>query len=371
MAPLPSLDLPMRLAVVSTSNNGDKDNGDKDNGDKDNGDKDNGDKDNGDKDNDGKGTDDKKSSDESHNTPETMNLMSMRGKLPRQNFSAHPNVKLLPGLDFGIAPNAPFTSQQLSGLVAKILFPGKAAQQPPSFDGLLDVADRIECLMGVAVRTFQANPNLPSARDVFSHALRQVRELGGSWNFDLAPRKSSVILGRLVDARKRFLSNGGDMSVVGPRFLSYLRGIDDFIRIVEAGIDAKKPTATPSASAHFKTYRPRSTLPNKLPRITRNDGNASETSFSTPEDELAFWRSKYKSLEADIVHAERQAENASVQANLEWFRRMRQVWQIVRPAVNSERKHQGKHEWEEDQLGQFLRASKLNVIADDMLGMKH
>ncbi|KAK2758122.1 hypothetical protein CKAH01_16887, partial [Colletotrichum kahawae] len=283
--------------------------------------------DNGDKDNDGKGTDDKKSSDESHNTPETMNLMSMRGKLPRQNFSAHPNVKLLPGIDFGIAPNAPFTSQQLSGLVAKILFPSKATQQPPSFDGLLNVADRIECLMGVAVRTFQANPNLPSARDVFSHALRQVRELGGSCNFDSAPRKSSVILGRLVDARKRFLSNGGDM--------------------------------------------PRSTLPNKLPRITRNDGNASETSFSTPEDELAFWRSKYKSLEADIVHAERQAENASVQANLEWFRRMRQVWQIVRPAVNSERKHQGKHEWEEDQLGQFLRASKLNVIADDMLGMKH
>ncbi|KAJ0382351.1 hypothetical protein COL922a_012751 [Colletotrichum nupharicola] len=60
-----------------------------------------------DQDNDGKSSNDQSNQQSSEN----LDLASMMTSLPRRNFSAHPNIKLLPGLDFDVPQDAPFASQ--------------------------------------------------------------------------------------------------------------------------------------------------------------------------------------------------------------------------------------------------------------------
>ncbi|KAJ0269554.1 hypothetical protein COL940_012355 [Colletotrichum noveboracense] len=321
-----------------------------------------------DQDNDGKSSNDQSNQQSSEN----LDLASMMTSLPRRNFSAHPNIKLLPGLDFDVPQDAPFASQQHSGLVAKMFLP-RAVNQPASLEGLINAADRFRQLMEVGLRTHQSNPKLASVREVFVQALRQLRGLHPNWNFDAAPRKSSAIIDQVITARKRFLTKGGDKPQIRSTFLPFLQAIDEFIDGAESKIAAQQAANTPLAQAgrkrtsddlEDKIYN----LP-KMRRITPSENeDEAEGSAKTTDEEVAC--SKCKGLEAGLKAANKRAELVALRVHDGWVHRMHQLWDVVRPAVNRERKDQGKAELESDQLVRFLRTSKLGDIADDILGLK-
>ncbi|KAJ0354436.1 hypothetical protein COL154_011788 [Colletotrichum chrysophilum] len=324
-----------------------------------------------DQDNDGKSSNDQSNQQSSEN----LDLASMMTSLPRRNFSAHPNIKLLPGLDFDVPQDAPFASQQHSGLVAKMFLP-RAVNQPASLEGLINAADRFRQLMEVGLRTYQSNPKLASVRKVFVQALRQLRGLHPNWNFDAAPRKSSAIIDQVITARKRFLTKGGDKPQIRSTFLPFLQAIDEFIDGAESKIAAQQAANTPlvlpaqagrkrtSDDLEDKIYN----LP-KMRRITPSENeDEAEGSAKTTDEEVAC--SKCKGLEAGLKAANKRAELVALRVHDGWVHRMHQLWDVVRPAVNRERKDQGKAELESDQLVRFLRTSKLGDIADDILGLK-
>ncbi|KAJ3952951.1 hypothetical protein N0V92_010591 [Colletotrichum tropicale] len=364
-----------------------RDNGDSDDNDAKGNNNNNGDYNDGDN---GKGTDNGKSNGndkskisnekQGQQATESLDLTSMKATLPRRNFSAHPNIKRLPGLDFNIAQDAPFTSQQNSGLVAKIFLPCTAVNQSASLEGLLSVANRIQCLMEVGLSTYEAKPNLVSVKDVIFFALRQLRGLNANWRFEAAPRKLSTIIGQVIGARKRFLARGGDMIQIKPHFLSFLEAIDDFISGVEIKIDAKQAD---SASPVFLPLAGRKRTsddleaeiynPQKMRRVWPDDNEDGPDSPSkTVDGEVAYWRSKCKSLEASQrLEIQKHSETVARSVRNYWVTRMHRFWDVVRPAVNQERKDRGKPEVEADQLVQFLRASKLGDIGDDVLGLKN
>ncbi|KAJ0382350.1 hypothetical protein COL922a_012750 [Colletotrichum nupharicola] len=253
------------------------------------------------------------------------------------------------------------------------MFLPRAVNQPASLEGLINAADRFRQLMEVGLRTYQSNPKLASVREVFVQALRQLRGLHPNWNFDAAPRKSSAIIDQVITARKRFLTKGGDKPQIRSTFLPFLQAIDEFIDGAESKIAAQQAANNPlakagrkrtSADLEDKIYN----LP-KMRRITPSENeDEAEGSAKTTDEEVAC--SKCKGLEAGLKAANKRAELIAVRVHDGWVHRMHQLWDVVRPAVNRERKDQGKAELESDQLVRFLRTSKLGDIADDILGLK-
>ncbi|EQB46609.1 hypothetical protein CGLO_14328 [Colletotrichum gloeosporioides Cg-14] len=151
-------------------------------------------------------------------------LASIRTLLPRRNYSAHPNIKLLPGLDFGIPETAPFTS-------------------------------RISRIIVVAADVYHTH-NVFSLRVIFDYAFRELRDKDRTWYFASAARKSSVIMEKILEARKRFIANGYDTSKIQPCFLHFLNALDDFTRIVEGGLKAEQ-LKTNDATTLLNTSRKR------------------------------------------------------------------------------------------------------------------
>ncbi|KAI8164387.1 hypothetical protein K4K49_012482 [Colletotrichum sp. SAR 10_70] len=306
---------------------------------------------------------------------ENLDLASMMTSLPRRNFSAHPNIKLLPGLDFDVPQDAPFASQQHSGLVAKMFLP-RAVNQPASLEGLINAADRVRQLMEVGLRTYQSNPKLASIREVFVQALRQLRGLHPNWNFDAAPRKSSAIIDQVITARKLFLTKGGDKPQIRSTFLPFLQAIDEFIDGAESKIAAQQaanaPLVLPAQAGRKRTSDDLEDKIYNLPKMRRitpsENEDEAEGSAKTADEEVVC--SKCKGLEAGLKAANERVELVALRVHDGWVHRMRQLWDVVRPAVNRERKDQGKAELESDQLVRFLRTSKLGDIADDILGLK-
>lgn len=97
------------------------------------------------------------------------------------------------------------------------------------------------------------------------------------------------------------------------------------------------------------------------------DNNTTETTDQpSGDDEMAVWRAKCKSLEASLTLANKevtQAKEAVSRNDEEWSQRMKQLWTVVRPAVNDQSKSRGDQEWEEDEFDQFLWKSELGEVA--------
>ncbi|KAF6794193.1 hypothetical protein CSOJ01_13771 [Colletotrichum sojae] len=304
-------------------------------------------------------------------------LGQMKLKLPFQNYSGHPNMKLLPGLDFEVPENAPIMGNKFSGVVSKIMFPNQAFKCPPSDDGVFKVAQRIKTVVQHGIRTYRTHEDMAQARQIWEKVFRDLQAVDKSWVIHVNDKKAAVAMQSIFDARKTFRQKGGNSAKVRASLLPFLEVLDEYIDIVEPGLAAR---LNHSISDRVETYRQKKRSFNqvaetplskaKKARIARED---EEIAAETPEEQIRIWRAKAKDLEeqAELAHDRLQkARDAKSHYSLEWADRLHSFWVVVWPHVNVAMKLKGEPEWEEDQMDAFLRANGLIEVANGAMGME-
>ncbi|KAF9873267.1 hypothetical protein CkaCkLH20_09080 [Colletotrichum karsti] len=320
----------------------------------------------------------------------TFDLTSTRLSLPHINYSGHPNITMLPGLEFKLEYNGGFMTQPKSGLLGWMLLPYGAINESASRDGLVNVAKRIEQIMLKALRTYRTSNDsdameLDTINAVFFLTFKKLRSDGKSWNFQSADRKMFAIINEILNARKRFLSNKDKELEVDPMFLPFQNAIDDVIRVVEGGLRnkaaSKKSYNTLMDSRRKRDRYESSTDPwarvTKQSRISDSDADA-EIDRKPLEEQVAFWRNRSKDteeknelLEINLMRANQQCQQLRDTASCigaNWSNRLQRLWGLVLPAVNRDFEQQGKQKWDENRLVPFLRKGGLHDDADAMMG---
>ncbi|KAK2728891.1 hypothetical protein CKAH01_10719 [Colletotrichum kahawae] len=303
------------------------------------------------------------------------NLGPLQLSIPIMNYSAHPNVKMLPGMDFGVGEGAPIISQNKSGLLGRIIFPHDSAAQPPSNNGVFKVSERIRTIMDVAIRTYLSREGVSNVRQLFHLTFLAFRTTHKSWNFESADRKLVPIMGTILNARKLFLKKGGDTSKIHCKFLPFLNSIDEFIEVVEPGLEARKAVSNAEMA---QTLRSRKRTNDQAPLFATKKRRMSEeheeVASKTPEEQVSIWRAKARDLEEKLAVTEesyRKARDAkSFKGWLECARWIEEFWNEARPALNDRMRIEGKQEWDEAQLEDFLRSRNLHHIANGVLGVE-
>ncbi|KXH39586.1 hypothetical protein CSIM01_06641 [Colletotrichum simmondsii] len=164
-----------------------------------------------------------------------MDISSLSWRLPMPNLSAHPNIKSLPGLDFNVAFGAPFLPKRYSGILGNVLLPYGEKVRSHDHNGMMNVADRIETIMDVAVKIFQENHEMYTMQDICEKTFAKLRERWQqdiTWNFLSSSQKTSTIIQKLVAARKRHLENNDGITTAREEFFPFLKAIDNFLEKV-------------------------------------------------------------------------------------------------------------------------------------------
>ncbi|KAF6826292.1 hypothetical protein CPLU01_09748 [Colletotrichum plurivorum] len=315
--------------------------------------------------------------DEDDDEPDAYDLGQLKMKLPFQNYSSHPNIKLLPGLDFGVPENAPIMGNKFSGLVSKIMFPNQAFKCPPSNDGVFKVAQRIKTVVQHGIRTYRTHEDMGQARQIWEKVFRDLQAVDKPWIIHVNDKKAAVVMQFIFDARKTFRQKGGNSANVRASLLPFLEVLDEYIDIVEPGLAARlKHSVSGRVDAYRRNKRGINQVSetplskSKKARIAKKD---EEIAAQTPEEQIRIWRSKAKDLEekAELAHDRLQkARDAKSHYSLEWADRLHSFWVAVRPHVNVAMKLKGEPEWEEDQMDAFLRANGLIEVANGAMGME-
>ncbi|KXH39114.1 hypothetical protein CNYM01_12640 [Colletotrichum nymphaeae SA-01] len=297
-------------------------------------------------------------------------------KPPLTNYANHPNIKGLPGFDFGVADDEPILQQWYSGLLRNIALPFDNFKNPRSASGMLSVARRLQT--------------------VFKN-LRQY-DTDKSWNFEVSHKKIPGIMFKFTESRVRFLNGNADNSSVPSEFLSFTPLI---------------PSSPPSNPASEKTVSLTPLMKKYQYLISRTENDLlkkkrhleddetegiqhtmkktrivdidEDIEKKTPEEQIRFWKEKSlgheKELEAKDEKLKGQEEkikwqdkliqemaNGMNRTNMETTYSLRHLWFAALPEINRQQRNQSQAEWNESQIQEYFRANGMSSVADAMLG---
>ncbi|TDZ36226.1 hypothetical protein C8035_v008114 [Colletotrichum spinosum] len=296
--------------------------------------------------------------------------------LPKLNYSAHPDILQLAGLDFEVDNGGGFTGIKKSGVVGKILLPFQATQDSPSRAGRLNVAKRIKTSFAAATRIFHTHEHLSAERHLWFLVFDQLRQRDRSWNFIVTAKAESVML-KIVQARKAFLGKGGDSTTADAEFQPFLESIDEYIAVVEPGLKARVDNRDNTEREQRILKRGFESTPDSASNDTKkaraNTSDIDKELEGKPlEEQVAMLKEKLSKMEKqrDVCNERlMEVSQASMDDSIEWTRIFRDFWREVLPLVNEARDRAGREELAENQLVEFLRSVRLFKAVDWVLGI--
>ncbi|KAK1640007.1 hypothetical protein BDP81DRAFT_468939 [Colletotrichum phormii] len=294
---------------------------------------------------------------------------------PHINYSNHPNVKALPGLDFGVGDGVPILNRRHSGLFRRIVLPQDASNNPRSAQGTKSVASRLQAVFQAAIRTYEENDGVPTMRNLWTSTFEKLRLSDKTWDFDISYRNTPVIIYKITAARSRFLNSDADKSSIPAEFFEFLHTIDTFILKVESSIGKNKSNPLKKKRPHDdETEESQHAL-----KRTRVADVYEDIEKKTKEEQIQYWKETALGLKKELegrdeafeglnklLHEMKHHENRS---NLELNNFVSHLWDEALPQINSKQRQQGKAEWASSQLQRYLRATGSSNIADAMLGI--
>ncbi|KAK1710890.1 uncharacterized protein BDZ83DRAFT_757422 [Colletotrichum acutatum] len=297
------------------------------------------------------------------NRKSVINISSLNKVLPIQNYTAHSNLKGLPGLDFGVDFHLPILAYRYSGLMAKIIFPFQEKRFEPSQGGQISAAARIKEVMDVGVRTFEGNSEICTLHEVCEQTFGNLRMVEQSWRFSFSLPKITQIVRKIIEARERHLDKNNGVTETAYSFFPFLKAIDNFREKVYAVLQYRQQDA--EVKKNVKQHR-------GLKRSRDDDSDAEENAVSvkkarqnkeeeelaamSPEEQVKILKTKNKELETKLLEYEynyRHERDARAQAD------------------KKDLKTQGEEEeWEEGHLQGFLRWHHQDDAANALLGIE-
>ncbi|TEA17762.1 hypothetical protein C8034_v011768 [Colletotrichum sidae] len=296
--------------------------------------------------------------------------------LPKINYSAHPDILELPGLDFEVDNGRGFTGIKKSGVVGKILLPFQATQASPSRAGRLNVAKRIKTSFKAATRLFRTDEHLTVERRLWFLVFDQLGQKDRSWKFIISAKAESVML-KIIQARKAFLGKGGNSTTADPEFQPFLETIDQYIAVVEPGLKARVDNRDNTEREQRILKRNFESTSESASNVTKkaraDECDVDEDLRGKPlEEQVAIMKEKLSKMKKQRDDCnDRLAEVSHIHSNesVEWTRIFRKFWCEVRPSLNEARNRAGRSELEENQLIEFLRSVRMFQAVDYVLGI--
>ncbi|KAK1707290.1 hypothetical protein BDP67DRAFT_601219 [Colletotrichum lupini] len=316
------------------------------------------------------------------NNESLADMSSLNKALPTQNYTAHSNLKGLPGLDFGVAFHAPILGYRYSGLMANVIFPFQEKRFEPSQGGQMRAAARIKEVMDVGVRTFEENPEILTLHEVCEQTFGNLRMVERSWRFPFSLPKITHIVRKIIEARERHLDKNNGVTETAYFFFPFLKAIDNFREKVYNVLQYRQQDAEVKKNAKqsrgLKRSRDDDSDTEEMAasvKKARQEKEENDKLAALPlEEQVKILKAKEKDLKTKLHEYEcnyRHERDARAQADKKWTSYVDQIWEVVRPAINRNLKAQGEEdEWEEGHLQGFLRWHHLDDAANALLGIE-
>ncbi|KXH39115.1 hypothetical protein CNYM01_12641 [Colletotrichum nymphaeae SA-01] len=315
------------------------------------------------------------------NKESVIDISSLNKALPTQNYTAHSNLKGLPGLDFGVDFHAPILAYRYSGLMANVLFPFQEKRFEPSQGGQMRAAARIKEVMDVGVRTFEGNPEIRTLHEVCEQTFGNLRMVEQSWRFSFSLPKITQIVRKIIEAREHHLDKNNGVTETAYFFFPFLEAIDNFREKVYAVLqyrqqdaEVKKNVKQPRGLKRSRDDDSDAEENAAFIKKARQKKDEEELSAMPLEEQVKILKAKNKELETKLHEYEynyRHEREARAQADKKWTSRVNDIWEVARPAINRDLKAQGEEEeWEEGHLQGYLRWHHLDDAANALLGIE-
>ncbi|KAF4781135.1 hypothetical protein HER10_EVM0007739 [Colletotrichum scovillei] len=250
-----------------------------------------------------------------------MDLSSLSWRLPMPNLSAHPNIKSLPGLDFNVTFGAPFLPKRYSGILGNVLLPYGEKVRSHDHNGMMNVANRIETIMDVAVKIFQENHEMYTMQEISEKTFAKLRERWQqdiTWNFLSSSQKTSTIVQKLVAARKLHLENNDGITTAREEFFPFLKAMDDFLEKVYHVRESREQVAKAQQDSEARS-RKRSLLEEgsdvmmtsyKRARLDKEDNESGKS--KALEEKVDVLKTQNEELEMKVKELEKKLHESTM-----------------------------------------------------------